>query len=199
MPLVVRQRECLPNWSEARQTALSSRCEPTGDICACQPRCLVQGWKGGASGAAEVLLIIQLPCPGIPPGGLPSGTGSRITQPASGGHAPTSDELVPPGPATAPRSSTSGARSPTGPGGHEPEPGSTRAVLVTFELRPGVGAKAREAAAGVSREVLGEELRQLVERDQTRPVVEVHVAGVRDHVELLGLRRQFIGVLAEVA
>src|SRR4051794_37360896 len=50
-----------------------------------------------------------------------------------------------------------------------------------------------------SREVLGEELLELVERDQVRLVVEVDVARVRDVVELLGLGGDLVDVLAEVA
>src|SRR6266496_4442868 len=47
-------------------------------------------------------------------------------------------------------------------------------------------------------EVLGEERLQLVERDQVGLVVEVDVAGVGDDVELLGLGRALVGVLAVV-
>ncbi|MET7481153.1 FAD-binding protein [Streptomyces sp. NPDC005648] len=61
------------------------------------------------------------------------GTGDRQPHYAAlplGGHASISDHPVPPGPATAPPgSSRTGAKSHTGPGGHEPEPGSTRKVM----------------------------------------------------------------------
>jgi hypothetical protein len=46
--------------------------------------------------------------------------------------------------------------------------------------------------------VRGEELLELVERDQIRLVVQVDVAGVRDDVKLLRLCRALVGVLAVV-
>src|SRR5215207_3398382 len=63
------------------------------------------------------------------------------------------------------------------------------------------GLGADELPDGVARrrrQVLGEELLQLVERDQVGLVVEVDVAGARDDVELLRLCRALVGVLAVV-
>lgn len=74
------------------------------------------------------LPVTGLSLPGVTTGG-PPGTGGRQPHYAAlpaGGHASSSDQPVPPGPATAPPgSSRTGATSHTGPGSHEPEPGST--------------------------------------------------------------------------
>lgn len=57
-------------------------------------------------------------------------SGRTVLGTPTGGHASISDHPVPPGPAAAPPgSSTTGARSHTGPGGHEPSSGSTRKVM----------------------------------------------------------------------
>lgn len=42
-----------------------------------------------------------------------------------------------------------------------------------------------------------EERRQFFERDQIEPIIAVHMAGARNHQQLLGLARELVGLLAE--
>lgn len=42
-----------------------------------------------------------------------------------------------------------------------------------------------------------EERREFFERDQIDPIIEIHMAGARNHQQLLGLARELVGLLAE--
>lgn len=42
-----------------------------------------------------------------------------------------------------------------------------------------------------------EERREFFERNQIDPIIEIHMAGVRNYQQLLGLARELVGLLAE--